>query len=382
MNQPTIIRSHEAITIVSGGIPYSVSHDDARYTSLTSAIDAQDWDQVQQLVSEPHELDKLVGKFGAVTVYNGHVQWNGEPVHNYIVDQILEASRGGFDVAPLANFLNRVKNNPSRRAVQDLYRWCEKGRLPLLEDGRILAYKIVNHDFTDCYTGKFDNTPGKIAEMPRNEVDEDPNRTCSDGLHFCSAEYLPHYGPSNKKVILVAVDPADVVAFPRDYNLSKARCCRHESLQEIPRDVAAGFFNGHVGYFKPTPGYVVPDYVILAADGKFVGPDDDDVSELDRANRFTLAAAEAAAEAGERVVRLEEAQAAQDEILNRADEEGAVFYVLDADDDYVTDVDGNWQSTQPNPITRKEAEEIVDTLTDDDTGAILPLRIVHEDDLP
>src|SRR3546814_10802848 len=51
-----------------------------------------------------------------------------------------------------------------------------------------------------------------VLEMPRSECDEDPDRTCSSGIHFCSIDYLKKgpVGSSDDPVMIVKIDPADV----------------------------------------------------------------------------------------------------------------------------------------------------------------------------
>jgi hypothetical protein len=76
--------------------------------------------------------------------------------------------------------------NPSYRAVNELYGFLEKNRLPITPDGHFLAYKKVRDDYKDIHSGTMDNSVGKIVEMERNQVNDDKNQTCSSGLHFCS----------------------------------------------------------------------------------------------------------------------------------------------------------------------------------------------------
>jgi hypothetical protein len=83
-----------------------------------------------------------------------------------------------------------------------------------------------------------DNSPGKIVEMERNAVDDNMHNTCSTGLHFCSKEYLPHFGnrDSGKKadrVVILKINPRDVVSIPADYNATKGRACRYEVIGEL-----------------------------------------------------------------------------------------------------------------------------------------------------
>jgi hypothetical protein len=128
--------------------------------------------------------------------------------------------------------------NPSKRAVEELYTFLEKGNLPLTPDGYFLAYKKVQHDFKDIHSGTMDNSPGKIVEMERNAVDDNMHNTCSTVLHFCAKEYLPHFGnrASGKKadrVVILKINPADVVSIPADYNSTKGRACRYEVIGEL-----------------------------------------------------------------------------------------------------------------------------------------------------
>jgi hypothetical protein len=123
--------------------------------------------------------------------------------------------------------------NPSKRAVEELYGFLEKGNLPLTPDGHFLAYKKVRQDFKDCHTGTMDNSVGQVVEMERNAVDDDQNRTCSAGLHFCSKEYLPHFGGHDARTVILKINPRDVVSIPTDYNNAKGRACRYEVIGEL-----------------------------------------------------------------------------------------------------------------------------------------------------
>ena len=147
-----------------------------------------------------------------------------------------------FPIEPLVLFVENLMENPSRRAVQELYGFLEKNSLPITPDGHFLAYKKVRDDYKDIHSGTMDNSVGQIVEMERNAVDDDKDRTCSTGLHFCSQDYLPHFGtgPGNRVVIL-KINPRDVVSIPSDYNDSKGRACRYEVIDELEVDAGDAF---------------------------------------------------------------------------------------------------------------------------------------------
>jgi hypothetical protein len=236
------IHTGDSITVVIGGKPSVISTTHPNFTKISDAIKAGNWSDIDAMIDIPAAVKRFSD--GELEVFDNEVLFQGEPLHNAAVDRLLTLMNQGFDVKPLVNFLNRVVNNPDPRAITGLYAWLERGKLPIAPDGCIIAYKLVRQDFMDLYTGKFDHTPGNIVSQSRFKCDSDPNQTCSSGLHFCSAEYLPMYGGRDAKVVLVKIDPADVVAFPHDYGISKGRCCRYEVMQEIDRETASTFFGG------------------------------------------------------------------------------------------------------------------------------------------
>jgi hypothetical protein len=44
---------------------------------------------------------------------------------------------------------------------------------------------------------------------------------------------LDHFGGSDSRVVIVKIDPADVVSIPSDYNGAKGRACRYEVIGEM-----------------------------------------------------------------------------------------------------------------------------------------------------
>lgn len=237
------IRTPTSATVILRGRPYTVANDDHRFVPLCDAIAAKDEDAALAVVAENDNLAELFLQMGGVKVFGGHVSYQGQHLPtNYLAKRILEFKDQGLDITVLTKFLDQAMANPDPRAANDLFRWCEANNYPLDEQGRIIGYKIVKNDYYDAYSGRFRHQVGDTPSMPREECDPNPNRTCSRGLHFCAASYLPHYGPSDQRVMLVAVSPTDVVAFPTDYGLSKARACHYEVIQEIDKETAASFF--------------------------------------------------------------------------------------------------------------------------------------------
>jgi len=122
-------------------------------------------------------------------------------------------------------FWENLKQNPSYNARLMLFNFLSHNGHPLTEDGCFIAYRGVTEDFKDKHTRKFDNSVGAICEMPRELVDDNPNNTCSAGLHVACYDYAKGFG---EKLVEVKVNPKDVVCVPVDYNGTKMRTCRFE----------------------------------------------------------------------------------------------------------------------------------------------------------
>lgn len=222
------------VTIMMDGTTYTINGDHLHYDEIRTALKNKDHATVERLVNIKQSV--MAFSYGNVTVSDGEVFYRGEVVHDGVTRRILDMVREKFDAEPMLAFLNNLMLNPSKRAVDELYGFLEKNALPITEDGHFLAYKKVRDNYRDFYTGKMDNSVGQVLSMARNAVDENKDITCSYGLHFCSLEYLPHYHGGQGRVMIVKINPADVVAVPSDYNNAKGRACAYEIIGEVQGD--------------------------------------------------------------------------------------------------------------------------------------------------
>jgi hypothetical protein len=250
------IKSGDHLTVVfDNGETITVYESHTKYKEIVGALKAKDYDLVKRLASPAAAVKQKIAAvarrgYNTVELIDGVVYFNNQPLHNTLTDRIISMASEGFDIEPMCKFLANLQDNPSYRAVNELYSFLEKGNLPITEDGHFLAYKKVRDDYKDVHSGKFDNSVGQVVTMPRNQVNEDPNQTCSAGLHFCSRSYLDHFGGA--RVMILKINPADVVAIPRDYNDSKGRTCRYEVIGELGADEKLE------GDFRPSADYVPP----------------------------------------------------------------------------------------------------------------------------
>lgn len=218
------------ITVMMNGVTNTINSDHANYADIREALKTKDHETVEKLINVAQSVINYVS--GRVRIVNEQVFYGDFEVKGSIVQRIIAMMREGFDAESMIKFLENLMSNPSKRAVDELYGFLEATALPITEDGCFLAYKRVRDDYRDFYTGKMDNSIGTVLEMPRNQVDEDKDTTCSYGLHFCSLSYLPHYHGGQGRVLIVKINPADVVAIPNDYNNAKGRAARYEVIGE------------------------------------------------------------------------------------------------------------------------------------------------------
>jgi hypothetical protein len=230
MTYPYIL-SDKSLSIMIDSKNYIIEKSHANFFKILDAIKIGNWNNIKNLVDIP----KMINTFsnGQVNIVDGQVFYNEQVIHNSLTRRILSLLNENFDITPFINFMNNLMQNPSRSAIKELYDFLESCTLPITEDGYFLAYKKVNTNLKDFYTGKFDHSVGTILEMERNGVDDNRARTCSNGFHFCSFSYLAHYASNtNYKVIILKINPKDVVSIPEDYNFAKGRACKYEVVGE------------------------------------------------------------------------------------------------------------------------------------------------------
>jgi len=248
---PYLLQGKNIILVIDGK-SYTISKDThIAYTKIVDALKAQDWDSLRDLVNPKKALVNFAG--GRVSIVDNKIMWKGQPFHNSLATRMIDMFQDGFPIDPMVRFMENLMDNPSKRSVDQLYGFLEKNKLPITEDGYFLAYKRVRNDYKDIHSGTFDNSVGQVVEMERNLVDDNPESHCSVGLHFCSESYLGHFGSSGQPVMILKINPADVVSIPTDYDGAKGRCMRYEVVAEVNGNPADAFVSAVNSDYSPKP---------------------------------------------------------------------------------------------------------------------------------
>lgn len=232
----------EEVSITFRGMNKNVKASDTKlFDDILKAAETDDEDSLVELLDKATRIKKASG--GKFEIIDGFIHIDGEPAPNAISNKIISFMDKGLSYVPLIEFWRKLKKNPSYNSRLQLFGFLEANRVPIVDDvigsvdfsGYFVAWKSVTQDFKDHHTKKINNSPGSLVEMDRRNVDDNPNNTCSSGLHVASWDYAWGF-EDNAKYVQVYVDPEHVVSVPTDYNNQKMRCCKYYVVKEIEKD--------------------------------------------------------------------------------------------------------------------------------------------------
>ncbi|WP_353645698.1 hypothetical protein [Mesorhizobium sp. WSM2239] len=185
--------------------------------------------------------DMLLYEDDIIKVGYDCLTYNDRPLNNYLTRKIIDMARAKIPISPWIAFLKRLQDNPDPEVKDGLFEWLERGAMPITPDGYFLAYKKVRDDYLSYHDSETLNALGSTIFLPSDKYDHDRARICSAGLHFCSWDYLPSYHGSEGRVLIVKINPADVVAFNGAYS-GKGRARRYTIVSEVPFEEAQHAF--------------------------------------------------------------------------------------------------------------------------------------------
>jgi len=237
MTKAHIITSN-GVSIVYGDNNYFVSNESFHYATLVKQLESGDYVAAVELAKKPD--DEPMSIFG-------------EELGEYfktVPAPLREVLKNGNMVGQdLTKYIRNLRKNTSHRSLKLLFDFQQKHSMPITSDGYVIAYKAVDenwYSFTGNNSvvvvsgvtdgeGHIRNRIGDVVELDRGSVDDDPDSACSVGLHAGSIEYARRFGEWNSKfrLIIVKINPADVVCVPYDCDQQKIRCSKYTVVGEL-----------------------------------------------------------------------------------------------------------------------------------------------------
>ena len=245
-----------AVLTVSGDVEASITSDAASYADAVAYLSSArpedlDADTVRSLVDPRTSVESYITRVSDRVSFRGsELLFDGDPVNTSLASTIIRLSTEdeSGDPTKLIKFLENLMTNPSEHSREQLYDWIAPRDITITQDGHFLAYKGLYGDFTSInagpgivnnveYTGSthLDNTPGNVVEFSRSKVVANSSIGCAVGLHAGTHEYAS--GFAQGKLVLVKINPRDVVSVPTDCDAQKLRVCRYEVLEEVQEKV-------------------------------------------------------------------------------------------------------------------------------------------------
>lgn len=249
----TDTKGESLILIYEEGDPVTVPGTHPRFSEILEALRGGETDEekIKELVNIMHAAGKKLSAItDRVSVAPYGVFFDGDILRSElaeIISEMLDEGRGD-DLAAVAKFLENAAANQSMGAIDAMYRWITNRDMILTSEGTFLAYKGVRKDAAgnvvsitrgtalvdgEEFTGNIPNPVGAVITMPRSEVTADTAVACGPGLHAGTYSYARSFAGRNAPMLLVEINPRDVVSVPSDSSFQKLRVSRYKVLEHI-----------------------------------------------------------------------------------------------------------------------------------------------------
>jgi hypothetical protein len=244
------IANNTGIVFFFDGKPVKVDKGTNQYVRILAAFELPEADReasISKILFEKNGYSTVDG----FVISPESVIYNGVELPAVLAQKVRSLVEEGLPVALFAKFWENIQNNPSSSSVRELYDFLAYKELPLTEDGCFLAYKGLDNNYWSISgntktlvvkgkvnsSGKIFNGVGEEIEVMRRDVDDNRNNHCSFGLHVGSLDYAQSF--SRGKLVVVKVNPKDVVSVPSDYNCQKCRVSAYKVVSGFGVEIKA-----------------------------------------------------------------------------------------------------------------------------------------------
>ncbi len=244
------IITSNAIVLFLDNKPMKFEKGSNQYAKIIEAFDLPE-DQQEAAVRKAIEKTAERAEKNGFKISPEEVSYKGEILPQALADKVRSIHREGLPLNLFEKFWMNIQDNPSASSVRELYEFLAYKELPITEDGCFLAYKGLQSDFwsisgnkqtkvvkgTVDASGRILNTVGAEIEVKRRDVDDNRDHHCSFGLHVGSLDYAR--GFARGVVVVVKVNPKDVVSVPTDYSCQKCRVSAYKVVSLFEQEIQA-----------------------------------------------------------------------------------------------------------------------------------------------
>lgn len=231
MKNFTLHPNHNTLTLIHDGGFGSIDTTTDEGLAILNTLRSEGTDAAYDMWLNTQIEDCV---WGSISVKGGNVYHDNRIVSNVEIEWFLRlrSELGDEGMEPYARFLTKIQANPDNGSMSQVFDFIGNTRLSITPDGNLLAYKAVRSNFKDKYSGKIDNSVGQLVQMSRSQISSDRDMHCHYGLHAGSWEYAAEwFGSYGDRLIIVEIDPKDIVCVPNDHSFGKLRCCRYRVHQ-------------------------------------------------------------------------------------------------------------------------------------------------------
>ena len=273
------ITNTQAITLFINGETIQVEKTHKHYPRIIEVfqLPVDDQEAAVLKIIKGNSLSAAIASTEGFEIINGETYYDGYKLPKAFSDKIVSIVRDGLPLDNFVKFWQNLEKNPSFHVVNEtgFFEFLEYQELPITDDGCFLAYRGVSDDYWSVQgslttkvlqgqvssTGKIFNGIGEVIEVQRNGVSDDRNVHCHEGsLHIGSLDYARGWG---SRIVIVKVNPMDVVSVPTDCNSQKCRVSKFEVLLDFVQEITASVVDekGEDTLIEPEPVNERPEFI-------------------------------------------------------------------------------------------------------------------------
>jgi hypothetical protein len=241
-----ITNASAIILILNDNTNVRVEKTDKNYAKVlkTFELEADKQDDAVRAILNPVILGKkAVTATKGFQLINDQIFYQGEQLPAALEKKVLSIMADGLPLTHFEKLWENIIQNPACHVVNEsgFYDFLDYKELPITEDGCFLALsgsrstKVLQGTVNE--RGQIYNGVGEVIEVQRRGVSDDRNVHCHEGsLHIGSLDYAQGWA---RKLIIVKVNPKDVVSVPNDCGCQKCRVCKYEVVGDFVGEIKA-----------------------------------------------------------------------------------------------------------------------------------------------